>query len=335
MAIPAFANTVPLIASSFDALNSQRFAWTNRNDQVEAQNIARANAAQEQQNRYRFDVSRMQQEAAIRDAAAREAAQRESLNLLLGARADRENTRRFDIQTGLTRDQIKVQERRYQFAADKERKELADADKTVENYAEEFRKPLFSIGKKRDASESEYMQAQQEFEQQAQRLESLPSDQDLLKLTPGSPEKEKITKEVAEAKAAFSKAQGRLAIAKETFALAERDFSGLAKEAQDFGLSVKRDGDKYAFFRPRDARTFSMYPDELVPQARIGPAVVAPAAAPVAAPAFVPQTMTATNQQRQSRVIKNFTSEADARANGRVDGDVVIVNGRKALLVPD
>lgn len=299
--IPAFATRVPLIGSSFDALNSQRFAWTNRNDQVEAENIRRFNQAQDQQNRYRFDVAKMQQEAMRQDAIAREAAQRDAINLALGARADRESARRFDVGVGLSRDQIKAQEKRYTFATEKEKRANDEADKTVENFADEFRKPLYAFGRKRDQSESEYLKAQQEFEQRAQALETLPSDKELLAM-PLGPEKERIVKELAEAKAAFAKAQGRLVIAKEAFALSDRDFSGLAKEAVGFGLSVKKDGDKYAFFRPRDKRTFGMYPDELVPQARIGPAVfpqaapqVSPVVTPPVTPAFVPQTQTATN----------------------------------------
>ncbi len=289
---PAF--TVPLIGSSFDALNAQRFAWTNRNDQVESANIARFNAAQENQNRYRFNVAQAQQEAMLRDAQSRDAAARDSINLALGERASWEDSRRFDLGLKQRGDELKVQERRYQFSVDREKRKLDEENKTVENFADEFRKPLFQVGKKRDGSEAEYLKAQQEFAQQEQALQALPSEKELQALLIGSPERVQLTKAVADAKAAYAKAQGQLAIAEEKFALSDREFTGLAKNAQDFGLSVKRDGDKYAFFRPRDRRTFGMHPDELVPQASVGPAVRVPQAAPVVTPsvtpAFVPQT---------------------------------------------
>lgn len=57
----------PLIAGGFDALNAQRFGWTNRNDQIEQANLARAAAAQEAQNRWLANAAAMQQAAQQRN----------------------------------------------------------------------------------------------------------------------------------------------------------------------------------------------------------------------------------------------------------------------------
>lgn len=63
---PAFF-TAPIMGSSFDALNAQRFGWTNRNDQIEAANLARAAAVQEAQNRWAANAAAMQQAAQQRN----------------------------------------------------------------------------------------------------------------------------------------------------------------------------------------------------------------------------------------------------------------------------
>lgn len=57
----------PLIAGGFDALNAQRFGWTNRNDQIEQANLARAAAVQEAQNRWAANAAAMQQAAQQRN----------------------------------------------------------------------------------------------------------------------------------------------------------------------------------------------------------------------------------------------------------------------------
>lgn len=64
--MPSFF-TAPLLGSSFDALNAQRFGWTNRNDQIEAANLARAAAVQEAQNRWLANSAAMQQAAQQRN----------------------------------------------------------------------------------------------------------------------------------------------------------------------------------------------------------------------------------------------------------------------------
>lgn len=270
---PAF--TIPLIGSGFDALNAQRFGWQQRNDQVEAQNFSRAAAAEQQQNRYRFDLAQMEQAAMDQDAAARAAAQRDSINLALGARSQREDSRRFDIQTGLSREQIKAQERRYQFPIEQEKKARAEENATVENFANEYRVPIAKVGKQRDAAESDYLKAQQEYDKVASEFAKLPPIKNIT-LIPDLTERAKTMEAITSATAKLAEVEGRLNRAKEAYQLSDQAFAGFAQNAGQFGLAVKKDGEKYAFFRPRDAKTFAAFPDELVPQAVTGPAAVFP-----------------------------------------------------------
>lgn len=293
--IPAFANTVPLIGSSFDALNSQRFAWQNRNDQTEAANIARFNASQEQQNRYRFDVARQQQEAMRQDAIAREAAQRDSINLALGNRSRADEARRFDLGLKQRGEELKVQEQRYKFPIEQDKRLREEENKTVENFANEYRMPVYKAGKLRDKAESEYSKAQQEYDAVAVEFAKLPPEKSLATLVPDLKERAKVAAQILEGKAKLAEAESKLKRTVDAYEIANESLSGFAENAGQFGLALKKDGDKYAFFRPKDARTFGVYPDEIVPQATVGPAARTPQVAPrVSAPAFVPQTQTAT-----------------------------------------
>lgn len=286
---------IPLIAGGFDALNAQRFAWQNRNDQVEAANIARANAAQEAMNRYRLGIAQLQQQAAERDAAAREAAQRDAINILFGQKARREDARRFDVQTDLQRDQIAANERRWQFPIEREKRERDEFNRTTENFANEFRVPVALAGKQRDAAASDYQKAQQDYDKAIADFTQLPLENNVTALNYADEAKRnEILKSIADAKVAVAEAKGRLARAKESFEMSDEAFANLASNAfEKFGLAVKKSGDKYAFYRPQDARTFAAFPDELVPQAQIGPAITA-GTIPAFVQAAAPATATAT-----------------------------------------
>lgn len=98
---------VPLIGSGFDALAGQRQFWNNFSANVENQNIARANAAEQTYNDWlqrTASLQRADQELNRRDADT--AAQR-AISALATQAANAESKREFDVNTQLAREQAK------------------------------------------------------------------------------------------------------------------------------------------------------------------------------------------------------------------------------------
>jgi hypothetical protein len=125
----------PIIGSSFDAIAGQRAGWSRFNADIENQNLARAVAAQEAQNRWSAQVAQMQ----AQDAARADQANRFQTELTVGqqnrVQDQAESGRRFDISAQLDRDRTATEGKRFDYSI-KERNRLeAKALDEAESYA--------------------------------------------------------------------------------------------------------------------------------------------------------------------------------------------------------
>lgn len=140
------AQFVPIIGSGFDQTAAQQFQWQQFNRQQDADNFARANAAQHDYNNYLLQLNQLQrQDVATADQYA-EHADTLAYNRALQAANMAERARQFDINTELAEQQWE-QDWRIQNAAEtakaaeqerQEAKYLDEIAQAAENIAPEY-----------------------------------------------------------------------------------------------------------------------------------------------------------------------------------------------------
>lgn len=262
MAIP-----IPLIGSSFDSLGSQRLAWQNRNDSVDAGNFQRAAQAQEIQNRYNFDVARMQQEAAARDATMQAQQQQQAIALALQKHQDNESSRRFDVQTGLTREEMAARDKQFQFNVNERRRPEQEADQTAENFADTMKDQVAELGDRADTALETLNKAQAKLAQTAAEKERtlipgtwvknrsgdyLPNPKGLAALQATDPEKYKQALDaIGEANVEVAKLGTEAEAAQNVWNTHANNFDSLKKRAGQYGLEVTKKDGKYSILNPK------------------------------------------------------------------------------------
>jgi len=131
---------LPLIGSGFDSLAGQQAHWAGFNESVDEGNLARLAAAQTQRNNWLSQVNAAQRQ----DVARQDAAEQSRIGLLQAAAQQAESARRFDIGTGLSREQLAAENKRWTFSRDQknedERKLLDSIAAAGENMAPRARK---------------------------------------------------------------------------------------------------------------------------------------------------------------------------------------------------
>lgn len=266
-------NHVPLIGSSFDSLGAQRLQWSGFNNGVENANLARAAAAQQERNRYNFEVAKMYQEAEARDAAAQQQQQHEALSLALGSRASAEHNREFDISTGLQKQEIAARARQYQFPIDEKRRQEEEAKTGVQNFAEAMKEQAQELGSRHDSALQDYLDAQKELSDAASESEKslIPGTwvksksgefvpaKTIASLQTADPEKAKSALEaIANANDTLGKLANKVEKSQTLYDTHAAAFEDLKTRAgKTYGLEIVKKGGKYSIFNPLNNRTFT------------------------------------------------------------------------------
>lgn len=122
----------PIIGSNFDALGQQQLAWAGMNNQVDSANIARANQAQEVQNRWMQQVAAARDSAQQRDLELQQQADQVARQSALTASAAAEDRRRFDVGTEMDKERLKAEN-----ARTKEMGKVSDTNLALQQHAKD------------------------------------------------------------------------------------------------------------------------------------------------------------------------------------------------------
>lgn len=136
------AQFVPVIGSGFDQTAAQQFQWQQFNRQQDADNFARANAAQRDYNNYLLQLNQLQrQDVATADQYAQQA-DIQNYNRALQAANRAELARQFDINTRLVEKDLKIRgddvTERTTAQQNKEKSYLDEIAQAAENIAPEY-----------------------------------------------------------------------------------------------------------------------------------------------------------------------------------------------------
>jgi hypothetical protein len=136
------AQFVPVIGSGFDQTAAQQFQWQQFNRQQDADNFARANAAQRDYNNYLLQLNQLQrQDVGLADQYA-ERADVMAHNRAMEAQRRAENARQFDINARLAQVDFAQREKALQARASEQAQEekdyLDEIAQAAENLAPEY-----------------------------------------------------------------------------------------------------------------------------------------------------------------------------------------------------
>lgn len=143
----------PVIGSGFDQDAAQQQHWAGFNAQMDQANIARANAAQQNQNQWLQTAAAMRQQAIDRQGAADDAAQQQAVQQQTEAARAAESKRQFDVSADISRAGIAERDKQFTFTRDEqnrlERKQLDETESLAKQLAPEG----LQLGEDHDAAQ--------------------------------------------------------------------------------------------------------------------------------------------------------------------------------------
>jgi hypothetical protein len=200
-------NFEPIIGSSFSDIGAQRERWAGFNANIEAQNMARAAAAEQAQNDYLARVAAMQREDATRQAAIDSRAQEMGLQFALGQqnradvlrseanRAAREQSN-LSEQMKFAREDLASRERQ---AAEKPEAIKLQQDAAIEHRGQLFAVDYAGLMERKAAADAALETIQQEIDKNKADLDTIkqakkPTPEQstrLMEINTGAPELQK------------------------------------------------------------------------------------------------------------------------------------------------
>lgn len=286
---------VPIIGSGFDSIANQRHGWATFNAGIEQANMARAAAAEEARNQYRFQLAKLAQEAEIRDAAMKQQAAQQSLALALREQDAAERRREFGITTGLHRDELAAREKQYQFPIKEKQRLESEGKATVQNFAEAMKDQADELGARHDKSLESLNEAQKTLalaaaEQERSLIpgtwtknrngEYLPFAKGLTALQADPAKYQAAVDAINNANGELAKLRSDAESAANLYQTHASSFEELRKRAAQYGLEVVKRGGKYSIFNPQNNRTFTADAVLPPPQAVSQPEASAPPTMP-------------------------------------------------------
>lgn len=251
-------NFLPVIGRDFSDVAGQQYQWAGFNRGVEEGNMQRAAAAQQAHNDWLLQLRKMQDEEGRTQEAGDMAARRWWFDRSDAARQEAESARRFDVGTDLTKQQQEIEKSRWSFDhGERDKKENQALDATS-NYASSKFNTVNAAGQKHDAALAALNDAQQTIDtKRAQLQQSLPPavqyDPKLKEFKSLNTQDANLTKLAADANLQIAQAKADFDRAQNTFQIHAAELASLHKEANQFGLSIDKQGDRYVLqsFHPK------------------------------------------------------------------------------------
>ena len=249
-------NFLPAIASGFDALAGQAAHWAGYNESVDEGNLARLAAAQQQRNNWLAQVNAAQRQ----DVARQDQAEQNRIGLLQGAAQQAESARRFDIGTGLSREQLAAENNRWTFSRDQKNEDERKMLDTIESAGNKMDADAGKLGAEYEKSQSDYNEAQQGVDRAA--ANSAP------KAKSGSFHYDKATKQYMPSIMATDDDKKAIEAANEKFANLRADhdsafinaknsattWANFQKDVRDYQLLLQKQGGRWRVFSPQHRR---------------------------------------------------------------------------------
>src|ERR1035437_6463930 len=120
----------PIVGSGFDAVAAQQAGYANMNLRTDEGNIARQNAAQQNWNQYLATLAQQDQQNARYQDQTQFSLQDQAFKQTADAQRAAESKREFDVNAGISAEQVKTQSKRWDFAQ-KEKDRLDQEGKTT------------------------------------------------------------------------------------------------------------------------------------------------------------------------------------------------------------
>lgn len=253
------AQFVPVIGSSFDQTAAQQFQWQQFNRQQDADNFARANAAQRDYNNYLLQLNQLQrQDVATADQYAQQA-DIQNYNRALQAANRAELARQFDINTRLAEKDLKIRgdavTAKDTAQKEQEKNYLDEIAQAAENIAPEYNATRRAV----DELQSKVLSQQKAVLKSAGEIAASLPEEDRGNIVYDGKRFKPVPMKVNDPKAlgAANLANAKLADAVSDYAettktleFQQKYLADLTKQIGQYRLQVTRDGDNYFLVSP-------------------------------------------------------------------------------------
>lgn len=253
------AQFVPVIGGGFDQDAAQQFQWQQFNRQQDADNFARANAAQRDYNNYLSQLNQLQrQDVDVADQYA-ERADTQAYNRGIEAARRAELARKFDINTKLAEKDLKIRgeavTERNAAQKEQEKNYLDEIAQAAENIAPEYNATRRAV----DELQSKVLSQQKAVLKSAGEIAASLPEEDQGNIVYDGKRFKPVPMKVNDPKAlgAANLANAKLADAVSDYAettktleFQQKYLADLTKQVGQYRLQVTKDGDNYFLVSP-------------------------------------------------------------------------------------